>query len=675
MKLSIRTKLLIMMLSLMLASCALMVSLNYYFSQQYLSKSVDETATLLGTQYAGRIQATMEELVVQLEALADTKTMRAASDKQQIMEELASANKRIGKFDGMFFYNAEGEGFRHDGLPGNIKDREHFQKAISSKRAYISDPLISKSNGKLAVVIDVPVLDNGKVVGVITGTFAMEQVLNLLDAIKFKETGYGLLADNSGLVMGYPPKAEMVGKLNLSKKQINPELKTKSPDLDDRFLKFFATAQSGKQALGNYIGLDGDARLGIFTPIALAGEQQWVLVVNAPVAETSREAGMLTKIMLAISGGCLFFAAIIIVYLSRKFARPITAMKDEALLLAGGDLRVRQLSVHSNDELGLLATAFRDMAKTISGLIRNIHGQAESLSAASEELTASAQQSANAANQVAVSIAEIAQGTEKQASSATRITSVAEQMADNTRQVSAAAREISDIAAHTSRETDQGRQSVVQAIEQMNQIGKGSEAVQTAIAQLAKGSQEISEIVNLIATISGQTNLLALNAAIEAARAGEQGRGFAVVAEEVRKLAEQSNQATQQIDALIRQNQANMEQAVTATQAGTEGVKDGVAMVNSAGKTFKTIAEAVTNLSSQIKTIAESIDHVATSSQTLVASIHEIDEVSRASAAEAQTVSAATEEQSAAMEEIASSSQNLAKLAGDLQQAVAKFRV
>ncbi|MDR3591006.1 MAG: methyl-accepting chemotaxis protein, partial [Negativicutes bacterium] len=126
---------------------------------------------------------------------------------------------------------------------------------------------------------------------------------------------------------------------------------------------------------------------------------------------------------------------------------------------------------------------------------------------------------------------------------------------------------------------------------------------------------------------------------------------------------------------LIRRNQVNMDQAVTATQAGTDGVKAGVAVVNAASETFRKIAGAVIQLSEQIGEISDSLDHMATSSQTLVSSIREIDRVSRENAGEAQTVSAATEEQSASMQEIASSSQGLAKLAGDLQEAVSKFRV
>ena len=209
----------------------------------------------------------------------------------------------------------------------------------------------------------------------------------------------------------------------------------------------------------------------------------------------------------------------------------------------------------------------------------------------------------------------------------------------------------------------------------MANIEKAVDDSANLVGKLGERSQEIGTIVDTISGIAGQTNLLALNAAIEAARAGEQGRGFAVVAEEVRKLAEQSQDAAKQIAELIGAIQNDTNQAVDAMNEGTREVRKGTEVVTSAGQAFGQIVNLVDRVSDQVSDISAAIEQMAAGSQHIVASTKNIDAASKEASAHTQTVSAATEEQLASMEEIASSSQALANLAQELQTEVAKFRV
>ena len=376
----------------------------------------------------------------------------------------------------------------------------------------------------------------------------------------------------------------------------------------------------------------------------------------------------------------IIFASFVILglsgfYITRIIAIPLHAMVLVCKDFAAGDFRDKPRKVIRKDEIGQVADALADMRTALRKLMKHINESAEQLAASSEELTASAEQSAQAANQVAEAITGVADGAEKQLSAASDTSAVVQQMSASIQQVAANANEVAVQTGHAADKAKEGNKSVDKAVNQMASIEQTVTASAQVVAKLGERSKEIGQIVDTISGIAGQTNLLALNAAIEAARAGEQGRGFAVVAEEVRKLAEQSQDAAKQIATLISEIQGDTDRAVVAMDDGTREVKLGAEVVNASGKAFQEIADMVTQVSGQTKEISATIEQMASGSQQIVGSVKQIDELSKKASGEAQTVSAATEEQSASMEEIASSSQALANLAMNLREAVSKFRI
>lgn len=391
--------------------------------------------------------------------------------------------------------------------------------------------------------------------------------------------------------------------------------------------------------------------------------------------DNERKAATASAILTFIPILAILLGSISMYLATRLIIRHIKIVSAVITKIAAGDLNQQEIMGTSRDEIGQVSLGTNKMLRSMRQLVQHIAQSAEQVAASSEELTASAHQSADAANQVAGSITEIAHEADIQADSANQIMTIAQAMSEQVTQISQSACDVSNTAANTSQSAEQGSLAVAQTVEQMNKIGKNTGATQDTIAELTKSSRGIREMVTLISSIAGQTNLLALNAAIEAARAGEQGRSFAVVAEEVRKLAEESNQAAQQIGVLVEKNETNLNQVVIATQAGADGIQIGISLVHDTGETFQKIVDAIIQLSEQIKDISESIHQIATANQTLVQSIQEIDMASKQAASESQTVSAATEEQSASIQQIASSSQNLAMLAVDLQDAIAKFQL
>jgi methyl-accepting chemotaxis protein len=561
----------------------------------------------------------------------------------------------------------------------NNADREYFQKVMQTQKSYISEPFTSRTTKKQSIALAVPVIRNSQLVGVLWGTYSLDKLLPIIKEIKFKQQGYGALLDNSGMYLAHPTNPELAGNMNLGTGEISEALQSKlgsGAKLDPALIAAFKEAmEKNSRSRMQYNSTSGIQQTGSFNLIHLPGGQRWVLLLATTAADAASETSALSRILLGSSVVCLLLVLGLIFLFSKSFIRPIMRINQVAQDIAACQLKSIEKTIQDNSEFGQLSDSMIHMNQTLRDLVQQIQHQSGQLAASSEELTASAHQSADAANQVAGSITEIAHGAEIQAASANQIMAVAQSMSNQVTKISQAARDVSDTAADTSQAAGQGRQVVEQTVGQMNEIGNNTTATQATITELSQSSREISEIVSLISSIAGQTNLLALNAAIEAARAGEQGRGFAVVAEEVRKLAEESNQAARQIGILVEKNETNLNQVVSATQAGAAGIQTGITLVHATGETFARIVDAILHLSDQIKAISESIHEIADGNQTLVKSIREIDAASKQAAAESQTVSAATEEQSASMQQIASSSQSLAVLAGDLQAAVSKFQL
>ena len=376
-------------------------------------------------------------------------------------------------------------------------------------------------------------------------------------------------------------------------------------------------------------------------------------------------------IIAVIIGSCLAM------FISNRIVKGLNEVIIFLERLAKGDfsVNVSAQGLADKSEFGDVSRAVDVMNKNIKALIKKIADMAEQLAASSEELTASSEQSAQASNQVAISITEVAQGAENQLSLARKANTVVDHISNAIRQVAGNTEVVSNSAGETAGTAKNGEASIKDAVTQMKTIEVKTNATATVIGELEDKSKQIGHIVEVISAIAGQTNLLALNAAIEAARAGEAGRGFAVVAEEVRKLAEQSQDAAKQITTLISEVQSKTDSAVTFMHDSKKEVDTGAGVVAEAGRNFNEIYQKVSQVAEQVHEISAAIEEITSGTNEVVNSVKEIDVESQKTAEETQNISASTQEQSASIEEIASASQHLAKLATDLQHEIGKFKI
>lgn len=384
---------------------------------------------------------------------------------------------------------------------------------------------------------------------------------------------------------------------------------------------------------------------------------------------------------LIIFFGITIMAAILIILLGVLITRWITKRLNgfvvfiSAFAQGNFSMSIKSDSLQDKSEFGIVANAIDKMTRNIKDLIKQLLSESEQLVLYSEELTAKSEQSADASNLVASAVITLANGTNDQLTFINSTIKAVESMNEKINVVSENTKLMSTLTDNAGISVNAGEQAVEKAINQMEIIEEKANETSIIISELEEKSTKIGQIIDTIEDISEQTNLLALNAAIESARAGDAGKGFSVVAEEIRKLAEQSKQATKEIAEIINDVQNKTKSAVLVMNENSREVNIGAKVVNIAGKSFHEILQMIRKISKQIQEISKSINEISVGTKESVTAVNNIQNISMKIADETQTISAVTEEQLAFVEEIASSSKILSQMSEDLRSIIDKFKI
>lgn len=653
MKNSLQTRLIVLIVVFAFLSAALVGTVNMYLGTKAAKEKVLESNRTIATQLSAEMERFMGDAKGLIEAVALAPSTYGM-DPVQVRQAILAIQQKNPQFELIFVMDTTGMQIaRTSGNLANRADRTYFKEAMKGS-TFFTDTYISSFTQGPTITISTPIKNaSGVTVGVFAADVSLKAIWEMAEKTAIGQGGYIDVVDQKGNFIAHPNK-ERVLKIESAAK-----------------MPYVAEVISGKSG-----AMDGQSTTGIDAAVAYAPMKmlQWGVLTYLPATEIT---AMVTKNLLVMVGLILVavvLAGVTAIYVARSIARPLTELAGAADEMARGNL-AQVVNARGVAEVDALAAALETMRQGLRDIVTNIMASSEQVAASSEELTASAEQSAQATNQVAQAIGEVAAGVDRQTKALEKTASVTEQMSSGVAEIARNASQVENMTDKTNQSAAAGKNAVDAAVSQMGKIEATVEQSASIVTKLGDSSKRIGEIIGTISGIASQTNLLALNAAIEAARAGEQGRGFAVVAEEVRKLAEGSEVAARQIAEIISEIQSDTESAVIAMNKGTAEVSAGAEVVHSAGVTFAEISRQLSEVSSQVKVITAAIHAMAKGSQDIVGSVREIDLVSKKTAEETETVSAATEEQAASMEEIASASQVLARLAEELQVRIGRFKI
>jgi len=337
----------------------------------------------------------------------------------------------------------------------------------------------------------------------------------------------------------------------------------------------------------------------------------------------------------------------ILLWLAQAITRPVQAFARTMQQAADDrDLTLRA-DADNKTEIGDMARAFNAMMDEFQGLLSQVNDSAAQVAAASTQLAAVTETTAS--------------GVKRQRGESDQVATAMNEMAATVQEVAQHAEQAASASASADGEAAAGTEVVSQSIDGIRRLASEVEGTAATISELEKESDNIGTVLSVITGIAEQTNLLALNAAIEAARAGEQGRGFAVVADEVRTLAQRSQESTEEIKAIIERLQGKAQAAARAMQGGREQAQVSVEQAEKAGGSLRAIADAVTAIRDVNTQIASAAEEQAVVADEINQSVVRIAQVS--------------EESARGAEETTHTSGELAQLAEQLQQRVSGFRI
>ena len=591
--------------------------LNYGNASDILEEELSKAAAHSAEYNAKIVDQWLEGMMSEVQDIAENEAVKSG-DPEKYIPFLKLILSKHEEFELLYASDQNGESAGTNDTIFNITDRDYFQQAMQTGKPVISDPIVSKATGNDIVVVVAPTFqaDQTEPRGLVGVCVTLHYLQELVKDMKLNGYGYGLIQNTDMSTIAHPTD-EWVG----NKKIINAG--------DQRLTDLFERMSQGEKGYGAYT-YQGTEKLMAYAPIKVTG---WAIAQSANMADVMEPLGIIRNTSVLVTIIAIAIMLVIAILIANTVSKPMVKLSRAAEAIAHGDLTRKVEVGNRKDEIGALAGAFAEMVDSLKAMIISVQDSSAQVASHSQELASSSE--------------EVSATVEEVASTTNEVAATSSQGAENAGSAAQESEQVQQVA-------EEGNKAVQETVEKIKSIANSSESVSTAINKLGTQSEQIGNIIDTITNIADQTNLLALNAAIEAARAGEHGKGFAVVAEEVRKLAEQSAEAANQITGLIKEIQVGVGEAINAMDHGASEVSEGVQVANNAGVALEQISKAIQKNTTVVKDLAAGIEQSNEGMQQL---------------------SSSNEQITSTVQQVSGAAQELANIAGELQNTIDRFKV